>query len=90
MGKLTKTGDGMMVIISPEELLKETVYDKEMKPIGLVDTVIRRVAWSLMYKYGGSRVKGKTFAYGDIRYEDGKYEIEFHEISYMPEDPGPP
>jgi hypothetical protein len=90
MGKIITTGEGLTVIIGPEELSKETVYDKEMKPIGLVDNVIRRVAWSLLWKYGGSKVKGKTFAYGELRVVDGKFEVEFHEVQFMPVDPGPP
>lgn len=90
MGKITQTGDGLMVIISPEELSKATVFSNEMKPLGLVDNVIRRVAWSLLWKHGGARVKGKTFAYGDLKVVDGKFEVSFIEIQEMPEDPGPP
>lgn len=70
--------------------MRETVYDKQMQPIGLVDNIIRRVAWYLMYKHGGKRVVGKTYAYGDLRFEDGYFVAEFHEVQKMPEDPGPP
>ena len=90
MGKITQTGDGLMVSLSPEELAKATVYSQDMKPIGLVDSVIRRVAWALMYKHGGLRVKGKTFAYGDLKVIEGNFVVEFHEVDFMPVDPGPP